>query len=93
MAAGAATGFGLNLGHGRKARLANPVDLYVTEEHRVRPHPITAAGGQGAVQHQRLQGLAVAHDAQHLVLAALVMAVAPQGRCGQQFKVFHGWAG
>jgi hypothetical protein len=49
-------------------------------EHGVRPHPHPRSIVERTIEHQWLEGFAVANDPQHLVFATLVMAITA---CGQ----------
>ena len=56
----------------------------------MRPHPPARGVVERPVHHQRLVRLAVAGHAEHLVLAALVVAVQAEGRVGQRWKLVDG---
>ena len=74
----------------KAAAEGDAVDGDALEEHRVRAHPVATITIERPVEHQRLQGLGVAHHAEQPVLAALVVAVAAgrgRGQGGQ--VVFH----
>jgi CubicO group peptidase (beta-lactamase class C family) len=74
----------------REARLQAPVDLDPFDEHRVRSHPQRALAVQRAIQHIRIQRLAVPHHIDDLVFAALVVPVAACRKRGQWRKCGHG---
>src|SRR6187402_1487301 len=73
----------------REPGLQPAVDFDLAEEHRVRTHPEAAVVVERSVQHQRLQRFAVPCHPDHLVLAALVVAVASGPGFGKRGEIAH----
>jgi len=71
-----------------KSSSGHAVNLDGFAEHGGWPDPEAMGAIQGAVQRHRLQRLAVPHGAEHFVFAALVVAVAAEGRFDQGREVF-----
>jgi hypothetical protein len=72
-----------------EARLRLSSDVDRLEEHPIRPHPEARIVVDRAIKNQRFQALAMAHDAQHLVLSAFVVTIAAQRRFGKRRKYRH----
>jgi hypothetical protein len=71
-----------------KARLNFSIELGHIGKHGGRPHPQALFAIKGLVQRHGLQVFAVAHGAQHAVLAAFVMAVQAFGRFDHRWQFF-----
>jgi hypothetical protein len=69
-----------------ETRLPRALVLHGLEEHRQGAHPMAGRVVEGSVQHHRLERLAVPRHDDHLVLTALVVAVAARGQGGKGRK-------
>jgi hypothetical protein len=75
-----------------EARLNFPIEFGHVGKHGSRPDPQALFAIQRLVEGHWLKVFAVAHSAQHAVLAALVMAVQAFGRFNQRRQFFgHGF--
>src|ERR1039457_1014389 len=68
-----------------EAWLPHAIVFDFLDEHGKRAHPQSAFTVQGTIHHHPLHGFAVTRHAEYLIVAALIMAVAPRLRFARLF--------